>query len=122
MTDALMRDCSPGVSCSGAIYELDVRRPDHDEALRAHQRPFHQTNSIHKYLTMIYAEISRTVRFRFISAGHRRPAVFYLGIRSPSCASGGTAWSLPPVGMLPSGGERGSAERPPILGYKKSYE
>jgi serine phosphatase RsbU (regulator of sigma subunit) len=80
---------------------------------------FYKSSGAHKFVSMIYGEISEAAKFRFLSAGQPFPAVFsnehnrFMEV-SPV--------SFPPLGILPSLGviDRSTTKSP--LGFKDHYE
>jgi serine phosphatase RsbU (regulator of sigma subunit) len=126
MTDALIAAMLHQAFLLGVYYELDLHGEVTTKVFEHINARFHQTNSIHKFLTMIYGEIWDDGRFRFISAGHPPPAVFSREFARFVPIGVDRLVSFPPVGMLPSepfaAGAKESSEAPLGLPFKKLYE
>ena len=80
---------------------------------------FYKSSGAHKFLSLIYGEISEDARFRFLSAGQPHPAVFSAAHDRFMEVS---PVSFPPLGILPSLGlvDRSRTESP--LGFAERYE
>ena len=122
MTDAAIAAMLHQAFLVGAYYELDMYGEITTKLFELLNTRFYKTNSISKYFTMIYGEISTTGKFRFISAGHQPPAVFSreFGRFMTVCAD--RMVSVPPVGMLPTSEDLDDLRHPSLVGYKKRYE
>ena len=55
----------------GAIYELDMLRQITRRLFENLNTRFYQSSGAHKFVSMIYGEISEDAQFRFLSAGSR---------------------------------------------------
>jgi serine phosphatase RsbU (regulator of sigma subunit) len=79
---------------------------------------FYKSSGAHKFVAMIYGEISEDARFRFLSAGQPPPAVFsnkhdrFMEV---------SLISFPPVGLLPSLSMIDEAATDGLLGFKDRY-
>jgi serine phosphatase RsbU (regulator of sigma subunit) len=105
MTDALIAAMLHQAFLLGVYYELEAHGEITTTIFEHINARFYQTSSVAKYLTMIYGEIWHDGRFRFISAGHRPPAVFSREYGRFVSISADRLVSFPPIGMLPRGAE-----------------
>ena len=60
----------------GAAYELDASGQITRHLFENLNTRFHQSSGAHKFISLLYGEISEDSTFRFLSAGHPFPAVF----------------------------------------------
>ena len=100
------------------IFRITYRTESVGNSSFLHQRD----ESISKYFTMIYGEISTTGKFRFISAGHQPPAVFSREFGRFMTICEDRMVSVPPVGLLPTSDDLDDLRHPSLHGYKKRYE
>ena len=70
VTDALLAAMFHQAFLLGAIYELDVFGGITTRLFENLNTRFYNSSSAHKYLTMLYAEITEDATFRFLSAAH----------------------------------------------------
>jgi serine phosphatase RsbU (regulator of sigma subunit) len=118
VTDALLAAMLHQAFLLGAIYELDMFGRITRRLFENLNTRFYKSSGAHKFVSMIYGEISEDARFRFLSAGQPPPAVFsnqhdrFMEV---------SLISFPPVGMLPSLGmiDEALTDRP--LGFKDRY-
>jgi serine phosphatase RsbU (regulator of sigma subunit) len=118
VTDALLAAMLHQAFLLGAIYELDMFGRITRRLFENLNTRFYKSSGAHKFVSMIYGEISEDARFRFLSAGQPPPAVFsnqhdrFMEV---------SLISFPPVGMLPSLGmiDEAATDRP--LGFKDRY-
>jgi serine phosphatase RsbU (regulator of sigma subunit) len=102
VTDALLAAMLHQAFLLGAIYELDRFGQITKRLFENLNSRFYQSSGAHKYLSLLYGEISEDARFRFLSAAHPFPAVFsaahdrFMDVSQDACVS------CPPLGMLPS--------------------
>ena len=122
ITDALVAAMLHQAFLLGAYYELDQFGEITTRIFEHINTRFHRTTSIHKFLTMIYGEISSEGRFRFISAGHQPPAVFSREYGRFMPISKDRLVSFPPVGMFPSRVDPDDRRYRNLYGYKEKYE
>ena len=120
-TDAVVAAMLHQAFLLGVYYELDRFGQITTKLFEHINQRFYRTTSVNKYLTMLYGEISRTGRFRFISAGHPRPMVFSREDGRFADISEEQLVSYPPVGLMPSAAEADERVEPGALGYKRSY-
>lgn len=122
VTDAFMAAMLHQAFLLGAIYELDMfGRVTHRLFENLNTR-FYQSSSDHKFVSMIYGEISEDASFRFLSAAQPLPLVFsnehhrFMGVSEELCVSS------PPLGMVPSLHVIDRVRTPSILGFKDEYK
>jgi serine phosphatase RsbU (regulator of sigma subunit) len=83
---------------------------------------FYNSSSEHKFVSLIYGEISEDAGFRFLSAAHPLPVVFsqqhdrFMDVSQDVCLSS------PPLGMLPSLEVTDRHRTESLLGFKARYE
>jgi len=122
VTDALIAAMLHQAFLLGAIYELDVYGQVTRRLFENLNTRFHQSSSAHKFVSMIYGEISEDARFRFLSAANPFPLVFsnehdrFMEVSPDLCVS------FPPLGMLPSLHVTDRQRTPSLLGFKERYE
>src|SRR4029079_17207466 len=75
-TDAMMAAMLHQAFLLGAIYELDQFGQVTRRLFENLNTRFYQSSGAHKYISMIYGEISEEARCRFLSAAHPFPLVF----------------------------------------------
>jgi serine phosphatase RsbU (regulator of sigma subunit) len=118
VTDALLAAMLHQAFLLGALYELDMYGRITRRLFENLNARFYKSSGTHKFVSMIYGEISEDARFRFLSAGQPPPAVFshehdrFMAV-SPV--------SFPPVGMMPSLGMIDEASPDSPLGFKDRY-
>ncbi len=83
---------------------------------------FYQSSSEHKFVSLIYGEISEDAGFRFLSAAQPFPAVFssrhdrFMEVNQDLCISS------PPLGMVPSLHVTDGNRTASPLGFKEDYQ
>lgn len=122
VTDALLAAMLHQAFLVGVLYELDISGRITKRLFEHLNTRFYQSSGTHKYLSLIYGEISEDARFRFLSAGHPFPAVFsqrhdrFMEVSPDRCVS------FPPLGMLPSlDSIDRKATGKSVLGFKERY-
>lgn len=121
ITDALIAAMLHQAFLLGAYYELDRFGRITSKLFEHINQRFYRTTGVHKYLTMIYGEISTAGRFRFISAGHPAPRIFSREVGRFVDMASEYIVTHPPVGMFASNAEADERVDPGELGFKKSY-
>jgi serine phosphatase RsbU (regulator of sigma subunit) len=122
VTDAFIAAMLHQAFLLGAIYELDMYGQVTRRLFENLNTRFHQSSSAHKFVSMIYGEISEDARFRFLSAAQPFPLVFsnehdrFMEVSADLCVS------FPPLGMLPSLHVTDRQRTPSLLGFKERYE
>ena len=106
----------------GAIYELDMFGHVTRRLFENLNTRFYQSSSEHKFISLIYGEISEDARFRFLSAAQPFPIVFsrkhdrFMEVSADLCVS------FPPLGMLPSLDVTDRQPTASPLGFKDHYQ
>ena len=122
VTDAFIAAMLHQAFLLGAIYELDMYGQVTRRLFENLNTRFHQSSSAHKFVSMIYGEISEDARFRFLSTAQPFPLVFsnehdrFMEVSADLCVS------FPPLGMLPSLHVTDRQRTPSLLGFKEQYE
>jgi serine phosphatase RsbU (regulator of sigma subunit) len=123
MTDALLAAMLHQAFLLGAIYELDTFGEITKRLFENLNTRFYQSSGAHKFISLIYGEISEDAKFRFLSAAHPFPAVFSRREDRFMEVGPDLRVSFPPLGMLPSlhAIDRGALGES-MLGFKERYE
>src|SRR4029077_471713 len=122
ITDALMASMLHQAFLLGAIYELDMFGQITRRLFENLNTRFYNSSSDHKFISLIYGEISEDAGFRFLSAAQPFPAVFssrhdrFMEISEDLCVS-----SLP-LGMVPSLTVTDGNTTASPLGFKEDYQ
>jgi serine phosphatase RsbU (regulator of sigma subunit) len=121
MTDALLAAMLHQAFLLGAIYELDRYGQITRRLFENLNTRFYQSSGTHKYVSMIYGEISEDAKFRFLTAGVPFPVVFSNIHDRFMEVSDHLKVSFPPLGMMPSFviDRRLTTS---LLGFKERYE
>jgi serine phosphatase RsbU (regulator of sigma subunit) len=122
MTDALLAAMFHQAFLLGATYELDTYGLITQRLFENLNTRFYQSSGAHKFISLIYGEISEDARFRFVSAAHVFPSVFsrqhdrFMEVGAEHCVS------FPPLGLQPSLTviDRGKLDAS-AFGFKESY-
>jgi serine phosphatase RsbU (regulator of sigma subunit) len=123
MTDALLAAMLHQAFLLGAIYELDMFGGITKRLFENLNTRFYQSSGAHKFISLIYGEISEDARFRFLSAAHPFPTVFSRRHDRFMEVGQDLRVSFPPLGMQPSlhAIDRSTIEAG-SLGFKDRYE
>jgi serine phosphatase RsbU (regulator of sigma subunit) len=122
MTDALLAAMLHQAFLLGALYELDMFGHITKRLFENLNTRFYHSSGAHKFVSMIYGEISEDARFRFLSAGQPFPAVFssqhdrFMEVSPDRCVP------FPPLGMMPSLHVIDRNTTSSVLGFKDRYE
>jgi serine phosphatase RsbU (regulator of sigma subunit) len=122
VTDAFVAAMLHQAFLLGAIYELDNYGQVTRRLFENLNTRFYQSSSAHKFVSMIYGEISEDARFRFLSAAQPFPSVFsyehdrFMEVSADLCVS------FPPLGMMPSFHVTDRQRTESLLGFKERYE
>ena len=122
MTDALLAAMLHQAFLLGSLYELDRHGQITRRLFENLNTRFYQSSGTHKYVSVIYGEISEDAKFRFLSAGQPFPAVFsnqhdrFMEVSPHLCQS------FPPLGMMPSFNVIDRSLTTSLLGFKERYE
>jgi serine phosphatase RsbU (regulator of sigma subunit) len=123
MTDALLAAMLHQAFLLGALYELDMNGHITRRLFENLNSRFYQSSATHKFISLIYGEISADARFRFLSAAHPLPLIFSNKHDRFMDVGPDRRLSFPPLGMLPSFDaiDRNVTEAS-SLGFKQHYE
>ena len=123
MTDALLAAMLHQAFLVGALYELDMRGQITRHLFENLNTRFYQSSGAHKFISLIYGEISADARFRFLSAANPLPLIFSMQNDRFMEVPERQRLSFPPLGMLPSFDriDRNATEAS-SLGFKQHYE
>src|SRR4051812_42306642 len=122
VTDAFMAAMLHQAFLLGSIYELDMSGHITRRLFENLNTRFYQSSSEHKFISMIYGEISEDARFRFLSAAQPFPVVFS-NVHDPFMeVSADLSVSSPPLGMLPSLHVTDRQRTSSPLGFKDRYQ
>ena len=120
-TDAMLAAMLHQAFLLGSIYELDIEGEITKRLFENLNTRFYNSSSVHKFITMIYGEITEDARFRFISAAHPAPVVFSRLHDRFMEVSQDAYTTCPPLGTMPS---RSVIDRKTTecgLGFKDEY-
>lgn len=121
VTDALLAAMLHQAFLLGSLYELEMFGQITRRLFENLNSRFYQSSSRHKFVTMIYGEISEDATFRFLSAAHPPPVVFsnhherFMEVSQELCTS------FPPIGTLPSKDVIDRSITQSTLGFKERY-
>jgi serine phosphatase RsbU (regulator of sigma subunit) len=123
MTDALLAAMLHQAFLVGALYELDMNGQITRHLFENLNTRFYQSSGAHKFISLIYGEISADAQFRFLSAAHPLPLIFSNRHDRFMEVGAHQRLSFPPVGMLPSFDaiDRNVTETS-MFGFKQHYE
>ena len=122
VTDAFMAAMVHQAFLLGAIYELDMFGQVTKRLFENLNTRLYQSSSEHKFVSLMYGEISEDARFRFLSAAQPFPVVFskkhdrFMDVGQDLCASS------PPLGMVPSLHVTDGSRTASPLGFKEEYK
>jgi serine phosphatase RsbU (regulator of sigma subunit) len=122
VTDAFMAAMLHQAFLLGAIYELDIFGQVTKRLFENLNTRFYQSSSEHKFVSLMYGEISEDARFRFLSAAQPFPLVFskkhdrFMDVSQDLCVSS------PPLGMVPSLHVTDGNRTASPLGFKDDYQ
>ena len=122
ITDAFLAAMLHQAFLLGAIYELDIFGQVTSRLFENLNTRFYQSSSEHKFVSMIYGEISEDARFRFLSAAQPFPVVFseahdrFMDVSEELCVSS------PPLGVVPSLHVTDRNRTTSVVGFKDHYQ
>lgn len=122
VTDAFLAAMFHQAFLLGAIYELDVHGHVTSRLFEHLNTRFYQSSGAHKYVSLLYGEISEDARFRFVSAAQPFPLVFSREHDRFMEVEERLRVSFPPLGMLPSLNVIDRSRTTSVLGFKEHYE
>lgn len=122
-TDAVLAAMLHQAFLTGALYELDMFGNITKRLFENLNTRFFQSSGAHKYVSLIYGEISEDASFRFLSAGQPAPVVYSRAMDRFVDVDRDRAISFPPLGMMPSldAIDRSITHEAP-LGFKDTYQ
>ncbi|PYR87874.1 MAG: hypothetical protein DMF84_30310 [Acidobacteria bacterium] len=122
VTDALPAAMLHQAFLIGAVYELEMSGQITKRLFENLNSRFYRSSGEHKFVSLIYGEISDAAQFRFLSAAQPFPLVFsaehdrFMEVPEELCAS------FPPLGVLPSLDVIDRATTTSPLGFKDDYQ
>jgi serine phosphatase RsbU (regulator of sigma subunit) len=122
MTDALLAAMLHQAFLLGAIYELDTRGRITRRLFENLNTRFYQSSGAHKFVSLIYGEISEDASFRFLAAAMPLPVVFSSRHDRFMEVGAELRISFPPLGMMPSWDVIDRSTTTSTLGFKDHYE
>ena len=122
VTDAFMAAMLHQAFLLGAIYELDLYGQVTKRLFENLNTRFYQSSSDHKFVSLIYGEISEYGGFRFLSAAQPFPLVFSSRHDRFMEVGQDLRISSPPLGMVPSRHVTDGGRTASPLGFKEDYE
>ena len=123
VTDALPAAMLHQALLLGAVYELEFSGQITRRLFENLNTRFFNSSSEHKFVSLIYGEISEDAMFRFLSAAQPFPLVFSAGHDRFMEVPRELCVSFPPLGVMPSldGIDRHHTTRS-LLGFKDHYQ
>jgi serine phosphatase RsbU (regulator of sigma subunit) len=121
-TDALLAAMLHQAFLLGAIYELDMFGHVTRRLFENLNSRFYQSSAAHKFVSMIYGEISEESMFRFISAAQPFPAVFSRRNQRFMHVNEDLRVSFPPLGIMPSLDVIDRNRTTSVFGFKQHYQ
>jgi len=122
VTDAFMAAMLHQAFLLGAIYELDLFGQVTKRLFENLNTRFYQSSSEHKFVSLMYGEISEDARFRFLSAAQPFPLVFSKKHDRFMDVGQDLRVSSPPLGMVPSLHVTDGNRTASPLGFKDDYQ
>jgi serine phosphatase RsbU (regulator of sigma subunit) len=123
LTDAALAGRLHDAFLACSLYELDIYGTITPRLFETLNLRFYSSTSVHKFITMIYGEISEEGTFRFLSAAHPTPIVFSNEFDKIVDISPDRFATFPPLGTQPP---EYHVDKKTIkgnsLGYKTKYE
>jgi serine phosphatase RsbU (regulator of sigma subunit) len=122
ITDAFIAAMLHQAFLLGAIYELDASGHVTRRLFENLNARFYHSLSSHKFVSLIYGEISEDARFRFLSAAQPLPVVFSRERDRFMEVDKELSVSFPPLGMVPSLHVTDRQTTTSVLGFKDHYQ
>jgi serine phosphatase RsbU (regulator of sigma subunit) len=122
MTDALLAAMTHQAFLLGALYELDRFGQITTQLFENLNTRLYRSSGTHKFVSLLYGEVSEEGTFRFLSAGQPFPRVFsylhdrFMEVNADRCVS------FPPIGIQPSLNVIDRNANESLLGFKEEYE
>ncbi|MFH1965270.1 MAG: PP2C family protein-serine/threonine phosphatase [Acidobacteriota bacterium] len=121
ITDALLSLMLHQAFLLGSIYELDLSGEITTRLFEHLNTRFYKSSSVHKFVTLIYGEISEDGRFRFMSAAQPIPVVFSRKFDRIVDIHPDSLETFPPIGTIPSYEDIDRNTTQTVLGFKERY-
>src|SRR5438067_5483610 len=121
-TDAVLAAMLHQAFLLGAVYELAMFGRVTRRLFENLNTRFYQSSAEHKYISLVYGEISEDFGFRFLSAAQPVPLIFsnyhdrFMDVSEELCISS------PPLGMVPSLHVTDRRTTTSVLGFKEDYK
>jgi serine phosphatase RsbU (regulator of sigma subunit) len=121
VTDAFLAATLHQALLLGAIYEMDTFGQVTQRLFENLNTRFYESSSDHKFVSLMYGEISEDAKFSFLSAAQPFPLVFsiqhdqFMEVDQDLCVS------YPPLGMVPSLHVTDHNRTTSVLGFKDDY-
>src|SRR5207302_6712125 len=121
-TDAVLAAMLHQAFLLGAVYELDMFGRVTRRLFENLNTRFYQSSAEHKFISLIYGEMSEDFGFRFLSAAQPVPLIFsnrhdrFMDVSEELCVSS------PPLGMVPSLHVTDRKTTTSVLGFKEDYK
>ncbi len=122
VTDALLAAMFHQAFLLGSIYELDMFGGITKRLFENLNTRFYNSSSVHKFLTMLYAEITEDGKFRFLSAAHPVPLVFSNRENRFMDVAAELSATSSPLGTMPSTNVIDRTVSESLLGFKGRYQ
>src|SRR6202043_1509283 len=122
ITDAFIAAMLHQAFLLGSIYELDMFGLVTRRLFENLNTRFYNSSSAHKFVSLIYGEITEDAGFRFLSAAPPFPVVFSRQHDRIMDVSQDVCVSSPPLGMLPSLEVTDRHRTKSPLGFKAHYQ
>lgn len=122
MTDALLAAMMHQAFLLGALYELDRYGQITTRLFENLNTRLYRSSGAHKFVALLYGEVSEDGTFRFLAAGQPFPRVFSYRENRFVTVEADRRLSAPPIGIQPSLNviDRATNESP--FGFKEQYE
>ncbi|MEO2198685.1 MAG: PP2C family protein-serine/threonine phosphatase, partial [bacterium] len=122
MTDALLAAMMHQAFLLGALYELDRYGQITTRLFENLNTRLYRSSGAHKFVALLYGEVSEDGTFRFLAAGQPFPRVFSYRENRFMTVEADRRRSAPPIGIQPSLNviDRATNESP--FGFKEQYE
>ena len=114
ITDAMLTGMLHQAFLIGLDYELETNGRVTVELFSKMNHRFFHSSAVNKFATMLYGEISKAGKFRFISAGHPHPYIFSQKQGRLLKIPEDHIKSQPPIGLMPSNYEDEPQDQPPL--------
>ncbi len=122
MTDALLAAMTHQAFLLGALYELDLHGQITAQLFENLNTRLYNSSGAHKFVSLLYGEVSEAGTFRFVNSGQPQPQVFssredrFVEIDADRRAA------FPPLGIQPSLSVIDRDVQDTILGFKDAYQ